>query len=595
MNAIVPRPEGPSARARSKAAMKNPVERTMLERKKRTDPSATETGAVEVSCGSLRVPADDGDSDGCGNVGRVPWPCTERFRATSFGNAQIVAAKRTGWTRTDADWDAEPVEVSRHVAALRRSRLLIALIVVSMTAAVFVISSLLPKTYEATARIVMDDQPGVFQPGDVETVKRRLATVRTLLTTRQVLVQAAGRSGDESAETLEDKVSTSVDQEANIVDIKASDSDAVGAAAIANAVARSFLAMDAAAERQRIARARAQLLRALDEARSTAERRGIREQLSELSIGAAAGSELVLAEPARPPAEASSPRPIRNAVFAFFASVFLAVLAALALGQLAPRVTGGRELSRLTGAPIVAAVPAGRYPRSEGGLAEAAYRELQSSFALQLPDEVRIVLVAGDMPGQATSAVVAALARTLADDGSRTLVVSADLRRPRVHEILGVERSPGAADVLEALRRGDDRSAESLLEETIIPAAAAEEQHLDVLPGGTAVEHPSQLLASEATAELFAELEGSDYRYIVVEGPPLLGAVDGSLVARYAHAVLAVCQLDRLTPANAVELGELLERFQTQVVGLVALGVQGGSHSLNVTPWPREPGVRVEA
>jgi tyrosine-protein kinase len=576
--------------------MKNPVERTMLETKKRTEPSATEAGAVEVSCGSLRMPADGVDSDGRGNVGnRVPWPCAARFRATSFGNAHIVAAKRTGWTRTDTDWDAEPVEVSRHVAALRRSRLLIAVIVISMTAAVFVISSLLPKTYEATARIVMDDQPGVFQPGDVETVKRRLATVSTLLTTRQVLVRAARRSGDESAATLEDKVSTSVDQEANIVDIKGSDSDPVGAAGIANAVARSFLAMDAAAERQRVARARAQLRGALDLARSTAERRVIREQLSELSIGAAAGSELVLAEPARPPTEASSPRPIRNAVFAFFASVFLAVLAALALGQLAPRVTGGRELSLLTGAPILAAVPAGRYPRSERGLAEAAYQELQSSFAMQLPHEVKVVLVAGDMPGQATSAVAAALARTLAEDGSRTLVVSADLRRPRVHEILGVERSPGVADVLQTLRGEGVESVESLLEETIVPAAAAAEQHLDVLPGGTAAEHPSQLLASEATAELFAELERSDYRYVVVEGPPLLGAVDGSLVARYAHAVLAVCQLDRLTPASAVELGEFLERLETQVVGLVALGVQGGSHSLNVTPWPRESGLRVEA
>ena len=507
-----------------------------------------------------------------------------------------MAAKRTGWTRTDTGWDAEPVEVSRHVAALKRGRLLIAVIVITMTAAVFVVSSLVPETYEATAWIVVDDRPGAFEPGDVETVKRRLATVRALLTTRRILERASARLGNESPETLEEKVSASVDQDANIVDVRATDATAEGASAIANAVARSFLAIDASAERQRLGRARAQLLRSLDQAVGSAERRVIRERLSELSIsGAAIGSELVLAEPALPPTEAFSPRPIRNAVFALFASVFLAVLAALALGQVAPRVSGGRELSLLTGAPIVAAVTAGRRRRSDRSLAEAVYQELRSSLALQLPREVKIVLVAGDLPGPATSAVAAALARTLSGDGSRTLVVSADLRRPLVHEIFGVDRSPGIADVLGTLRRGEDRSAESLLEETIVHTTAAAEQHLDVLPAGTAVINPAQLLASEATAELFAELERSDYRHVVVEGPALLGAVGGLLVARYAHAVLAVCQLDRLTPANAVALGELLEGLETPFVGLVAFGVQGGSHWLNVTPWPRESGLRVEA
>ena len=95
--------------------------------------------------------------------------------------------------------------------------------------------------------------------------------------------------------------------------------------------------------------------------------------------------------------------------------------------------------------------------------------------------------------------------------------------------------------------------------------------------------------------ELLAEVERSDYRHVVVEGPPLLGAVDGSLVARHADGVLAVCQLDRLTPADAAELGEVFRRLDTPVVGLVALGVHGRTHSLTVTPWPSDAGVRIEA
>ena len=194
-----------------------------------------------------------------------------------------MGARRTagGWI-PDSGWDVEPVEVSRHVSALKRTWPVIVAIVISMTVAVFVVSTLVPDVYEAKARIVMDDRPGAFEPGDAETVQRRLSTVREMLLTRQVLTRAAAGLRNESPESLEDKVSSSVDQDANFVDVGAADATAKGAAAIANAVARSFLAIDAAAERGRLARARTQLERSLDEARGSAERRAIQERLSEL-------------------------------------------------------------------------------------------------------------------------------------------------------------------------------------------------------------------------------------------------------------------------------------------------------------------------
>ena len=57
---------------------------------------------------------------------------------------------------------------------------------------------------------------------------------------------------------------------------------------------------------------------------------------------------------------------------------------------------------------------------------------------------------------------------------------------------------------------------------------------------------------------MFEELGSSEYRYVVVEGAPLLGPVDGQLVARWADAVLVVCRLDRLSPSDATELGDVV-------------------------------------
>jgi Mrp family chromosome partitioning ATPase/capsular polysaccharide biosynthesis protein len=512
------------------------------------------------------------------------------------GNGLLVTGSRTEWAQGNGAWDAEAVDVSRHFAALKRARWLIVAMVVSMTVAVFVFSAFLPKTYEAKARIVADDETSGLASGDVETVKRRLATVQTLLTTRSVLAAAAARLHLSSRDDLQDHVTASVEPQANIVDVKARDGDAVRAAAIANTVARTFLAYDEAQAATRLTRERAQLVRALDRSRNPAERSAIRQRLSELSVtGAVSASDLSLAEPARAPREASSPSPIRNAVFAFFGAVFLAILAALALGQLAPRLTGARELAAVTRAPLVAALPTRIGRRRQRGLAESAYRELRSSLALQLPPALKIVAVSGDLPGSPVAPVAAALARTLADDGSRTLVVEANLRRPGTHELLGTPRSPGVADVLSDLRRGADSPAEALLAEAIVPAGASIGQHLDVLPSGTPADAPSQLLAHEATEDFFVALELLDYRHIVVETPPLLGGVDGPLVARHADALLTVCQLDRLTPDDAAELGELLRRLEVRFVGLVAVGADDRSHLVAVTPWPRQLRSRIEA
>jgi polysaccharide biosynthesis transport protein len=489
--------------------------------------------------------------------------------------------------RMPSTWDRprdiadEPVDVPRYLTALKRSWPLIVLIILLMTATVLALSLLLPKTYQATARILMEDQDGVLQPADAESVTRRLATLQTLLTTRDVLAQAAENLPDESVETLEDKVEASVDQQANIVDVVATDGDAEGAAAIANAVARSFLALEEAQARERLARARADLEAALERLSGTAgseqAEQAIQERLSDLSVSeASAGSELQLAQAALPPSDPDSPRPVRNTIFAFFASAFVAVLAALALDQLAPRLSGPRELSRLTGVPIVAALPPPR--RRRRAQTEEAYQALHASL-LQLPATRKLVLVTSASTSEEKSAVTLRLAESLAKVGSRTLLVSADLRRPRIEKLLGLGHPPGLADVLHALGERGGEAGSELLRESVVRVSS----NLHVLPAGRAASNSAHLLAGEPLAALFDGLERSDYRYVLVDGSPLLGVVEGPLLARCAHEALVVCRLDRMTPAAAAELGDTLERLQVPVLGLVAIGVRGeASYSVGV-------------
>jgi Mrp family chromosome partitioning ATPase len=488
--------------------------------------------------------------------------------------------------------DEEPVDVPRYLAALKRAWLLIALLIVLMTVTVLVLSLALSESYRATATIVLDDRAGTLEATDVETVRRRLATVQALLTTRPVLEQVAKRLPDESAATLEDKVESSVDEDANIIDVDATDGDPNGAAAIANAVARSFLKMQETAERERFARARAALQAALDRVGGSASRRDeaqvIQARLNELSLSeASAGTELQLAQSAQPPSTPDSPRPVRNTIFAFFASAFIAVLAALAIDQVAPRLSGPRELNRLTGVPILAALPPPGRLRARRGQTAEAYQALQAS-ALQLPADRKVMLITSAFTSEEKSKVAARLAGSLAQAGSRTLIISADLRRPRIEKVLGVPRAPGLTDVLRAIGEREGQGPDELLGETISAVSPAQgAAHLDVLPSGSASANPAQLFSREPMSLLFGALESSDYyRYIVVDGSPLLGVVDGPLLARYADAVIAVCRLDRITPAAAAELGDVLQRLHAPALGLVAIGARGVvPYSLGLAPW----------
>jgi Mrp family chromosome partitioning ATPase len=490
--------------------------------------------------------------------------------------------------------DDEPVDVPRYLAALKRGWPLIALLIALMTATVLLLSLALAKSYRATATIVLDERAGAFEATDVETATRRLATVQALLTTSPVLEKAAARLPDETAQTLEDKVESSVDEDANIIDIHATDGDPAGAAAIANALARSFLESQETAERQRFARARAALQASLDRLRGSRalrdEAQVVRARLNELSLSeVGVGSELQLAQAAEPPAEPDSPRPVRNTIFAFFASAFIAVLAVLAIDQLAPRISGPRELTRLTGVPILAALPAPRRLRARRAQTEEAYQALQAS-ALQLPADRKVILITSPFTSDEKSTVAARLSRSLAQVGSRTLLISADLRRPTIEKLLGVSRGPGLTDVLRAMGKGDGQGADELLEQTIAevsPAPGAPD--LDVLPAGSKGASPAQLFMREPMSLLFEALERFDYRYVLVDGSPLLGVIDGPLLARYADAVIAVCRLDRMTPATAAELGDVLQRLHAPALGLVAIGARGVvPYSLGLTPWTVE-------
>jgi capsular polysaccharide biosynthesis protein len=358
----------------------------------------------------------------------------------------------------------ESLEARRYVDAFRRSWLLILLIVVPLTVIVFAVSLALPKTYQSSAKLVLDTTANPLEASDPVSVQRRLATIQVLLTTRDVLARVARSLPGETAASLQGKVSSSVDTNANVITVAATDRKARRAARIANAVAAIFLADQRLLQRQELARERTSLLQALDKLRSNpgarAQRRVIQNQLAQLNVSAASSRpELSLAEAAQPSSRPASPHPVRNAFFGLFAALFLAALVVLGRTQLAPRLSGSREVSRLLDVPVLAEVPQrrrarlGRGPRMLNGAEYEAYQTLHAALKMQLPPtQQRIVLVTSALHGEGKTEVTAGLGLALSQAGLGTWLISADMRWPRLHELFDVDQAPGLAEILAGAR-----------------------------------------------------------------------------------------------------------------------------------------------
>lgn len=475
----------------------------------------------------------------------------------------------------------ETIDVRRYLGALWRSRFLIALLVLAATGATIAASLLLPKTYQATATIVLEQSSLSLTLDDAASVQRRLATADSLITSPDVLALAAQKL-DEPQAALEESVTSSVDSDANLINVVASDRDPRRAAAEANEVADAFLSRQRKVEQERLASTGESLRNELDQLGSAPgddlASQTLRRRISRLGAEEpVAGSELQLAQAAQVATEPRSPRPYRNAVIAIFASLFIGVLLALAREQLVPRVGGQRELARLTGLPVLSAVPyvgrrrrVGRRARVLSGVEEEAYQTLRAAVKPTVhPGDRSILLVTSAIHGEGKSTVTARLGRALAQAGNRVLLVSADLRWPTLHDAFGASNARGFTDVLAATDGRREVPRDALL--SAIQAIPGPKADLHLMASGSGASGVSPL-SGEATQVLFDQLRQLEYDYVLVDGPPLLGIADAQVLAQQTDRLLVVVRLDRVTVDNVIDTREALDRLRADALGLVVIG-----------------------
>jgi capsular exopolysaccharide synthesis family protein len=189
------------------------------------------------------------------------------------------------------------------------------------------------------------------------------------------------------------------------------------------------------------------------------------------------------------------------------------------------------------------------------------YRRLRTSLMrLQLEQPLKVILVSSPNPQEGKSTTLLNLAISLAETGQRILVVDTDLRRPTVHAILGLERSPGFTDVA-----SDGGKIESVIHRGVVP-------NLDVMTCGQEVKRPSSFFGRPQTFAAVLALRGK-YEWILMDAPPVQVVNDASVLASMVDGTVLVVDAGvtrmealeqaamSLNDAGGKLLGVVLNRF----------------------------------
>lgn len=295
---------------------------------------------------------------------------------------------------------------------------------------------------------------------------------------------------------------------------------------------------------------------------------GLLQRYKEVSAEAGVTSNNIsVIDRADPPLLPVSPNPFLNMAIALFGGLIIAFGTVAALEIFRDGVRSPDEVEARFGTPLLGVVPR----LAGGGAANAlgqpdsqiseAYQTVRASVELSTEGGApRTMLVTSCREGEGKTTTALAMARDAAAAGSRVILIDADMRRPSVHTVLGIPKTPGLSNLLT-----QSLSADAVIRETDTPG-------LWVMPSGPKPPSPAELLSGAGFRALLTYLK-DHYDQVIIDSPPVLGLADAPRLSAAVDGVMIVIEanrsqrgaidaaLRRLTAARARIIGAVLVKF----------------------------------
>jgi succinoglycan biosynthesis transport protein ExoP len=170
------------------------------------------------------------------------------------------------------------------------------------------------------------------------------------------------------------------------------------------------------------------------------------------------------------------------------------------------------------------------------------------------------LVVTSSGPGEGKTVVSSNLAMALAQTGQRVLLIDADMRRPRVHQVFSERQEPGLSNILV----GETKTGDAV-RPTSCPT-------LWVLPAGHLPPNPAELLGSKRFEDFIDTLK-QHFAFVVIDSPPIMAVSDSAIVAHMADGVLFVIGAEMTSRGVARTAVEQLINANGHMIGAVLNGV----------------------
>ena len=190
-----------------------------------------------------------------------------------------------------------------------------------------------------------------------------------------------------------------------------------------------------------------------------------------------------------------------------------------------------------------------------------AYRSLRSNIEYSsFDDEYRAIVVTSSVPGEGKSTTSGNLALSLAQSGNKVLLVDCDMRKPSIHKKFKISNISGTAELL-------------LRKESFEDVANCYNENLTIITAGKIPPNPSEMLSSRAMAAFIKEMK-NEFKYIILDTPPLQAVTDAQVLSTKSDGVLLVVRAGSTKREMVLNSVDLIKKVQGKVIGTVLNGVE---------------------
>ena len=289
------------------------------------------------------------------------------------------------------------------------------------------------------------------------------------------------------------------------------------------------------------------------------------------------------------PATPASPNNRLDIGIGLLVGLFLGVVLAFVRDRTDDRLRGREDLAERLDRPVLATIPPlSKRVRQEGKLrwkrrsrnslvtleqpnspAAESYRTLRTRMArLASQLDINSVMVVSAGVGEGKSTTAANLAVVLAETGKDVLLVSADLRRPRVHQFFSLQNKSGLSNLLTDGTPPDKRKGPVADGKQMASELWSVAPNLWVILSGPLPPHPSALMDSDSMRQFLKE-QRDLFDFIILDCPPALVVADSLALAPLADAVLVVADAKESDRDLVSRLKEEIEQVGGKIVGAV--------------------------